>query len=74
MTNGSPGSAVLYVNGAAVHTGHYTRGSTTTLALMAGSMGMWPFDGLMDTVRIYNRVLSADEILRNYRSGMARHQ
>ena len=74
MTNGSPGSAVLYVNGAAVHTGHYTCGANTAAALMVGAMGMWPFDGLMDTVRIYNRVLSTDEILRNYHSGMAGHQ
>ena len=33
----------------------------------------WPFGGSIDTVRFFNRVLTDDEVLRNYRSGLRFH-
>ena len=74
-TNGAPGSAVLYLNGAAVDTGAWTAGTTLIWPLIAGQFpGFWPLNGRLDTARPYPYAMSHDEVLRNYRGGLARHQ
>ena len=74
-TNGAPGSAVLYLNGTAVDTGTWTANTTLTWPLMAGQFpGFWPLNGSLDTARLYPYAMSQDEVLRNYRGGLARHQ
>jgi hypothetical protein len=63
----------LYVDGVFQETiTHTTGGNSNTGALLIGKS--YPatggyFDGLIDDVRIYNRVLSADEIKRLYNTG-----
>tara|TARA_R100001594_G_scaffold113748_1_gene148606 strand:+ start:672 stop:1160 length:489 start_codon:yes stop_codon:yes gene_type:complete len=75
-TNGAPGSATMYVNGSSVATAEWTkRTNDYQWPLQAGQFpGFWFFHGQLDTCRLYNRVLGADEVLRNYHQGMARHQ
>lgn len=48
---------------------------TTQRAWFIGDIysSAWPFGGEIDTVRFYNRVLTDDEALRNYRSGLRFH-
>ncbi len=65
----------FYVNG--VDEGSIASGGgydTHTDSLVIGdhSASSYPFDGLIDEVRIYNRALSATEIARSYRDGLAR--
>jgi hypothetical protein len=61
----------LYVNGKrfGVSTG-FSGDILTTANLNIGrrSGGAWPFGGLIDEVRIYNRALSEQEILEHYRN------
>ena len=74
-TNGAPGSATAYVNGAAVVTAAWTKAANYTFGLIVGQFpGFWPLAGQVDTARLYDRALSADEVVRNYRAGLARHQ
>lgn len=75
-TNGAPGSATMYVNGSSVATAAWTKKTNDyQWPLQAGQFpGFWFLNGQLDTCRLYNRVLGADEILRNYHRGMARHQ
>ncbi len=73
MTEDSSGNVTLFINGAAktspgntrsglsVSTGYDLIGST-----YAAYNIVWPFSGLIDDVRVYNRVLSASEIAALY--------
>ena len=76
QTNGAPGSATVYVNGTAVFTGAWTLQTIDySWPLIVGQFpGFWPLDADVDEARLYDRALSADEVVRNYRAGLARHQ
>ena len=65
----------LYINGFLNSSGTWA-GSLTpnNLNLQIGRLGkpnwMYQFDGIIDEVRIYNRALSAAEILKHYQAGI----
>jgi hypothetical protein len=74
--NSSTFSTILYVNGFQV-------GSPFTLSAMTSSpfngiignennLSQWPFNGRISSVLIYNRVLTATEILQNYNATKSR--
>ena len=83
MTAGTGVVPLIYVNGALVpsagagalaypvSTTQITVGATLT---GAGASVSQPFNGEIDTARVYNRILSPDEVLKNYYAGLARHQ
>ena len=60
------GTWYLYVNGNLVVTGGTTSPSSATTKLTIGTASADYFPGSIDDVRIYNRALSADEILDLY--------
>jgi hypothetical protein len=67
----------IYLNGVetaygATQTGAGTRANDAASSLYIGNEGdgTGAFDGLMDDVRVYNRVLSANEITAVYRAGV----
>jgi hypothetical protein len=74
------GTLRIYVNGSLVGFGPLQKeyGDRTYFATMGRNVGSTrggtqtatPFKGIIDEVKIYNRVLSADEILANYRAGV----
>jgi hypothetical protein len=59
-----------YVDGILKNTGTATLGAiATTNAIRIGKLGQYTqgyFDGIINTVQIYNRALSATEVLHNY--------
>ena len=64
---------IMYINGGQqTDTDADTGGMTNTSpSFVIGSLrvGTWPFNGKIDDVRVYNRVLSADEIRLLYNLG-----
>ena len=61
----------IYVNGVLVSTGAGGANFSSTAAVRIGRSGSsYPFKGLIDDVRIYSRVLSPEEIERNYDTGL----
>jgi len=52
----------IYLNGQSVHTGLSSPREIVSAPIQFGGMAYGYFEGLMDEVRIYNRVLSAAEI------------
>jgi hypothetical protein len=82
MTAATGVAPIIYLNGAdvtdvsvasayPVSTTQITVGATLT---GAGASVSQPFNGEIDTARVYNRILSPDEVLKNYYAGLARHQ
>ncbi len=74
VTLGSGGAVTFYVNGVSVATA--TAALITTISAHALTIGMSnsgtaiPFNGSIDDVRIYNRVLSASEVSQLYNAGI----
>ena len=78
-----PGVApIVYVNGADdtnTSSASWPPSSTYQIGIGATLYGggpflSQPFQGDIDTVRVYDRVLSPDEVLKNYNAGRAAHQ
>ena len=77
---GSPAALKSYVNGAlhasvsaaATHQWATAAGTNLGLRVGAGTYNEWA--GHIDTVRVYPRILSTDEILRDYYAGQPAHQ
>ena len=70
---GSPARVSSYIDGAAYDTDVaplYDAGAAWIVG--GGNFNRWT--GFIDTFRVYPRVLSADEITRDYRAGIAGHQ
>lgn len=70
----SNGNATFYVDGTQSGTANQNSGTPTNDTIWGESIGarpdgVMPFSGSIDEVRIYNRILSADEIGNLYRSG-----
>lgn len=66
------GNAVLYVNGTPADSATYSNPGDASLALTIGydpSVGTHHFDGAIDEVAIYDRVLTAAEIAEHYAVG-----
>tara|TARA_R110000824_G_scaffold2991_5_gene13706 strand:- start:10637 stop:11323 length:687 start_codon:yes stop_codon:yes gene_type:complete len=76
---GSPATLNSYVNGAlhatvsapATHQWATAVGTNLGLRVGAGTYNEWA--GYIDTVRVYPRILSPDEILRDYHAGKPAH-
>jgi hypothetical protein len=73
-TTGTPGSLLLYVNGAYIGSlsGNFTVASNTSILfgnVLTG--GTNPFAGYIDDFRIYNRALSASEVSGIYNASIA---
>jgi hypothetical protein len=68
VTRTSTGIANFYINGVGSGTADQNSGSPAagTMNLFIGGDGSHAWDGLIDEVRIYNRVLSPDEIKQLY--------
>jgi Tol biopolymer transport system component len=74
-------NASVYVNGVLSKTGAITQSilSRPMEPLRIGSMLNYgipdqPFNGLIDEVAVYDRILSAEEILQHYQAGLERHK
>jgi hypothetical protein len=68
-------TGTIYLNGVTDGSGLWNVDTGLTYGVYVGQLpGFWAVNGDIDMVRIYNRALSADEVLRNYRVGMAGHQ
>jgi len=68
---GSTKELTLYVNGVQRYNGigtAYSNGGFSTIGAYDGGSA-WFFNGLIDEVRVYNRALTAQEILRLYNLG-----
>jgi len=67
----STDTITFYMNGTSVDFGYYNPGDTSSQGFTVGeihySEGL-NFDGLIDEVRVYDRVLTASEILEQYNS------
>jgi len=77
---GVPGTATGFSDGAQYHTLPDPNGfvaSTSPMRIMQGAFSAPPpgnaWKGWLDTFRVYPRVLSADEILRDYHAGKPAH-
>ncbi len=77
----SSNSVSIYVNGVLSKTGAITQSipSRPLEPLRIGSSSyydtsIWQFNGLIDEVAIYDRALSADEILQHYQAGIQKHK
>lgn len=71
-TPGAPATLLCYLNGVLNATktpANYGAGGT--LLIGNGANDHW--NGKIDTVRVFSRVLSADEILRDYNAGLPAH-
>ena len=74
---GDPGTLTCYVNGAQYFTGtltlaqQWTTASTEPDRLGAANYSMWA--GYFDTMRVYDRILSPDEMVRDYYAGLPAH-
>ena len=73
--------AVLYIDGSSVtvsgtgSAGSVVSDSGQKIRIGARGTGLdREFDGLVDEVRLYDKILSASEVLKNYNSGKASHQ
>jgi hypothetical protein len=70
---GLPGRVAVYLDGAATSTTASTLWEDGTNWIVGGgTYNRWT--GYIDTFRVYPRVLSADEIKRDYQAGIAGHQ
>ncbi len=84
MTAGTGVVPIIYVNGAVVPSAGagalaYPQSNTqisvgATIYDPPGPKMTQRFHGDIDTARVYDRILSADEVLRNYNAGRAAHQ
>ena len=83
MTAGNGVAPVIYLNGADVTLAGATAAaypqSNSQISIGATLYNPGPsttqrFHGDIDTARVYDRILSADEVLRNYNAGRAAHQ
>jgi hypothetical protein len=83
MTAGNGVAPVIYLNGADVTLAGATAApypqSNSQIAVGATLYNPGPsttqrFHGDIDTVRVYERILSPDEVLMNYNAGLAAHQ
>ncbi|MHA1233281.1 MAG: LamG domain-containing protein [Candidatus Helarchaeota archaeon] len=66
-----------YVNGQldeSDNIGSFTIRTSTRSVWIGRLINSYKFNGLIDEVRIYNRALSAEEVLNNYNSGTKRHK
>jgi hypothetical protein len=66
----------IYLNGALSGTGTTPAGTTTvsnnfTIGLQDG--GNWPFNGNISLIRVYNRSLTASEVLQNFNAQRGRY-
>src|SRR3989344_904343 len=72
ITVDASGNYIFYLNGNSDGSGASTLPANTTESFKIGaygaSGGLGRFDGLIDEVRIYNRALSADEVMRLYKA------
>lgn len=74
LLTSSSNAQVLYLDGAQTGTASETLDSSTSgISICNPSGGSTGFNGLMDDVRIYNRVLSASEALQLYNMGAGNH-
>jgi len=78
--NSSTGAAVAYINGAVLSSGNLTAGGisySTPPVLIGASYGASPvgeyFVGSIYSVKIYNTVLTADQIAQNYNAVKSRY-
>lgn len=65
------------MNGVLINTQNHTSPGTVNtvdLRIGKGQTEINPFTGYIDEARIYNRVLTPNEILRNYNSGKSKHK
>jgi len=72
---GVPGTVTGFSDGVQYHTLPDPNGfvaSASPLRIMQGAWGN-PWKGWLDTFRVYSRVLSPDEILRDYKAGKPVH-
>ncbi len=65
-------SYAIYLNGTNENSGTLSDIDITGLNIGRRSDGNFPFNGIIDEVRIYNRALSASEIQSHYRADRAR--
>ena len=73
FSSNSPNNAKVYINSVLVYTTTmYKTGDTTNLGISTGSGGAQLFPGTIGSVQIYNRELSATEILKNYNATKSR--
>ena len=77
VTRTAAGVANFYANGvpsgtANLNSGTPTAGSNVAIGGISGGPTSNPFEGSMDDVRVYNRVLSASEITQLYNLGSAK--
>jgi len=79
MTVQGGGNAVIYVNGASIHTSsagvpaNLPNGNDILIGTGEGP-GTHPTQGLIDEVRIYNTALSLGEIQKHYAEGLGRYR
>ena len=67
------GSKKLYLNGSEVASGTNTGINTGSIARFIGGRGAsFPFNGQIPSIKIYNRELSAAEVLQNYNAQESR--
>jgi len=65
----STGTVNIYIDGANVLTttgGHWHSATTTAIGALTT---FWFYNGKLNEARIYNKALSADEVMNNYRCG-----
>lgn len=68
-------TGTIYLNGAVDGSGLWNVDTGLTFGVYVGQLpGFWAVNGDIDMARLYNRALSADEILHNYKSGIVGHQ
>jgi hypothetical protein len=68
-------TGTIYLNGAVDGSGLWNVHTGLSFDLYVGQFpGFWPVNGEINEARLYDRVLSADEVARNYQAGRARHQ
>lgn len=67
------GSKKLYLNGSEVASGTNTGVNTGSIARFIGGRGAsFPFNGQIPTIKIYNKALTAAEVLQNYNAQKTR--
>ena len=67
FVSNSPNNAKVYINGVLVYTTTmYKTSDDNSLGISTGSSGAQLFPGTIGSVQIYNRELTATEILQNY--------
>jgi hypothetical protein len=74
FSSNSPNNATVYINGVLVYTTTmYKTGDSSNLGIGTGGDGSQLLPGTIGVVQIYNRSLSATEILQNYNITRARY-